>query len=72
MADALAQKYLLVFNFQTLPMKELKKRHLDRAPLKEVVFTEQFVRRKLLKLKETSASGPDELHTRVLKRCASS
>ena len=53
----------------TMPMKEIKRRYLGKAPLEEVVFIEQFVSRNFLKFKETSTTGLDQLHTRVLRIC---
>ena len=68
MANLLAQHYSSVFKKEILPMEEIVQLYHGDSPLLNTEFTEAFVRLQLSRLRETLATGPDGIHSRLLRR----
>ena len=68
MAEMLAKHYASVFKTEVLPMEEISQLYDGDNPLLNTKFTESFVRLQLSQLRETLATGPDQIHARLLKR----
>ena len=68
MANLLAEYYASVFKEEVLPMQEVGQLYQGDSPLLETQFTEAFVRLQLSRLRETLATGPDGIYSRLLRR----
>ena len=68
MANLLADHYASVFKKEVLPMQEVGQMYQGESPLLETQFSEAFVRLQLSRLRETLATGPDGIYSRLLKR----
>ena len=66
-ADILAEFYSSFFTKEPPgPIPEPKKQYLN-SELRDTVFTEDRIKKKLMTLKTSKSPGPDQLHPRILK-----